>query len=73
MPRRKGTHRIWYLALIGVVALALVGGLISLHAIMIGTDFQYTVIKVVAVVLALVVVVIFVQQRFRRRKWSKRS
>ena len=45
----------------------------TVHAIMIGTDFQYTVAKVVAVVLALVVIAIFVQQRLRRRKRGKRS
>jgi sulfoxide reductase heme-binding subunit YedZ len=45
----------------------------TVHAIMIGTDFLYTANKVVAVVLALVVVAIFVQQRLRRRKKGKRS
>ena len=45
----------------------------TVHAIMIGTDFQHTVVKVVAIVLALVVVAIFMQQRLRRRKQSKRS
>jgi sulfoxide reductase heme-binding subunit YedZ len=37
--------------------------LITVHAIMIGTDFQHTVVKAVSVVLALVVIIIFIQKR----------
>jgi DMSO/TMAO reductase YedYZ heme-binding membrane subunit len=37
----------------------------TVHAIMIGTDFQHTIVKAVSVALALVVVVIFIQRRRR--------
>ncbi|NIQ76669.1 MAG: ferric reductase, partial [Anaerolineae bacterium] len=37
----------------------------TVHAIMIGTDLQYTIVKVIAVALALVIVVIFIQKRRR--------
>ena len=40
----------------------------TIHAILIGTDFQSTVAKAVAVTLAIVIVAIFVQKRFRGRK-----
>ena len=39
--------------------------LATVHAVMIGTDLQYTIVKVVAVALALVIVVIFIQKRRR--------
>jgi DMSO/TMAO reductase YedYZ heme-binding membrane subunit len=37
--------------------------LVTVHAIMIGTDLQHTIVKAVSVALALVVVVIFIQKR----------
>jgi predicted ferric reductase len=37
----------------------------TVHAAMIGTDFQYTIVKAVSVALALVAVVIFIQRRRR--------
>jgi hypothetical protein len=40
----------------------------TIHAILIGTDFQSTVAKAVAVALAVVIVAIFIQKRFRGRK-----
>ena len=40
----------------------------TIHAILIGTDFQSTVAKAVAVALAIVIVAIFIQKRFRGRK-----
>jgi sulfoxide reductase heme-binding subunit YedZ len=39
--------------------------LATVHAILIGTDMQYTIVKVVAAVLALVIVFIFIQKRRR--------
>jgi sulfoxide reductase heme-binding subunit YedZ len=39
--------------------------LVTVHAIMIGTDFQHTIVKVISVALALVVVVIFIRKRRR--------
>jgi sulfoxide reductase heme-binding subunit YedZ len=37
----------------------------TVHAVMIGTDFQHTIVKAVSVALALVIVVIFIQKRRR--------
>ena len=39
--------------------------LVTAHAIMIGTDFQHTIIKIVSVALALVIVAVFIQKRRR--------
>ena len=39
--------------------------LATVHAIMIGTDFQHTIVKAVPVALALVIVAIFIQKRRR--------
>jgi sulfoxide reductase heme-binding subunit YedZ len=39
--------------------------LVTVHGIMIGTDFQYTIVKAVSVALALVTVAIFIQKRRR--------
>jgi sulfoxide reductase heme-binding subunit YedZ len=49
----RGIHFLNYVAFL----------LATVHAIMIGTDLQYTIVKVVAVALALVIVVIFIQKR----------
>ena len=39
--------------------------LITVHANMIGTDFQHTIVKAVSVALALMIVAIFIQKRRR--------
>jgi sulfoxide reductase heme-binding subunit YedZ len=39
--------------------------LATVHAIMIGTDLKYSIVKVIAVALALVIVIIFIQKRRR--------
>jgi sulfoxide reductase heme-binding subunit YedZ len=49
----RGIHFLNYVAFL----------LATVHAIMIGTDLQYTIVKLVAVALALVIVVIFIQKR----------
>ena len=41
--------------------------LATVHAIMIGTDFQYIIMKVLAVVMAVVILGVFIQKRRKRR------
>ena len=45
----------------------------TVHANLIGTDLQYTVTRVISIVMALVMVGIFVQKRLRRRRPVKRG
>ena len=46
--------------------------LASAHAVLIGSDFQSTAMKVIPIVLALVLVAVFVQKRLQRSRTGKR-
>jgi sulfoxide reductase heme-binding subunit YedZ len=46
--------------------------LATAHAVMIGTDFQHTIMKVLAVVMSLVIVAIFIQKRLQQRRLRAR-
>ena len=63
--RRQSISRNWRTVHLLNYAAFLLG---TIHATLIGTDFQSTVAKAVAVALAIVVVALFIQKRFRGRK-----
>ena len=62
---RKAIGRNWRIAhYLNYVAFWLA----TVHAILIGTDFQYSLVKAISVVMSLATVAIFVQRRLRTRK-----
>jgi sulfoxide reductase heme-binding subunit YedZ len=63
--RRQSIGRNWRTIHLLNYAAFLLG---TIHAILIGTDFQSTVAKAIAVALAIVIVALFIQKRFRGRK-----